>query len=381
MVSWFKDFKFFVNTVRVNLTGFSTKRKLIVIESDDWGGVRMPNKNVYDRLLKFGIQVDKSPYSRFDTLADSDDLEALFSVLSGFEDHKGNSPVITANVNTHNPDFPAIRNLGFETFISEEFTKTLERYYPNQPVFQLWQEGISKNLFFVQNHHLLHVNPYLWLQLLKQGNKHVMKSFEFESYGLGNVRTPSKNYPYLSSLLYSNPEEEKGIRQSLEKGGDEFSRIFGFTSKSFIAPRYCWAPNLETTFSEMGVEYLQGCNFHRDYDLEKMEFTRYHHVLGKKNSTGQICLFRNVRFEPSIEGGGDALSNCLSGISKAFHFNRPAVICSHRLNFIGRLDEGNRKNNLQLLRQLFKTILKQWPEVEFINTVQLGEIIRDMNTK
>ena len=61
--------------------GVKTKQRLIVIESDDWGSIRMPNKNVYNRLLDKGISLDKCPYSKFDCLENDDDFSALFSVL------------------------------------------------------------------------------------------------------------------------------------------------------------------------------------------------------------------------------------------------------------------------------------------------------------
>lgn len=42
--------------------GWKTSRKIIVIESDDWGSIRMPSKEVYNSLLKQGIRVDKDDY-------------------------------------------------------------------------------------------------------------------------------------------------------------------------------------------------------------------------------------------------------------------------------------------------------------------------------
>jgi hypothetical protein len=377
MEKYIKDLKFFYHSTKTNLNGFRTKRKLIVIESDDWGGIRMPNKKVYDKLLKFGIKVDKCPYCRFDTLAGKDDLEALFTMLTEFKDFRGNSPVITANVNTSNPDFNAIRDSKFELLITEPFTKTIESYYPNHRVFELWQEGISRGIFFVQNHHILHVNPSLWLKLLKQGNDHLLKAFELYSYGLSFATSPYIKYPYLASLIYENEVDANGVTQFLERGGCEFKRIFGFTSRSFIAPMYCWAPQLEMTFSKMGVEFIQGSNFHRDYDFTTKKFIRYHHGVGKRNTYGQFYLNRNISFEPSISGRPDAIKSCMAGISNAFLFGKPAVISSHRLNFIGQLDEENRTKNIELFRQLIVNIMKKWPEVEFVNTVQLGEIIKN----
>ncbi len=80
-----------------NYKGWTTRRKIVVIESDDWGSIRMPSKEVYQNILNTGIPIDKSPYCRYDSLATVEDLEALFTILEKFRDSNNNHPVITAN--------------------------------------------------------------------------------------------------------------------------------------------------------------------------------------------------------------------------------------------------------------------------------------------
>lgn len=53
----------------------------------------------------------------------------------------------------------------------------------------------------------------------------------------------------------------------------------------------------------------------------------------------------------------------------------PAVISSHRTNYIGGLDPKNRMESLKQLDELLGTILKQWPEERFITTTQLGQVL------
>jgi hypothetical protein len=93
----------------LNLPGWHTSRKIVVIESDDWGSIRMPSREVYEKLLKKGIRVDNDPYNKFDSLASEQDLETLFDVLKKFNDKNDNHPVITANTVIANPDFNLIR--------------------------------------------------------------------------------------------------------------------------------------------------------------------------------------------------------------------------------------------------------------------------------
>lgn len=59
----------------------------------------------------------------------------------------------------------------------------------------------------------------------------------------------------------------------------------------------------------------------------------------------------------------------------AFRWNKAAIISTHRINFIGLIDNRNREKNLKLFKILLSEIVKRWPDVEFITSEQLGDII------
>ena len=67
----------------LNYKGTKTPRKLIAIESDDWGSIRMPSKDVFAALKKQQIPVNYCDYFQNDSLASEDDLLALFVILQG----------------------------------------------------------------------------------------------------------------------------------------------------------------------------------------------------------------------------------------------------------------------------------------------------------
>src|SRR5690606_8043965 len=96
-----------------NIKGWRTNRKIIVIESDDWGAVRMPSKAVYDELLASGLKMNNCSFCKYDALASHTDLEKLFEVLLRHHDANGNNPIITANTIVANPDFDKIRKSNF----------------------------------------------------------------------------------------------------------------------------------------------------------------------------------------------------------------------------------------------------------------------------
>ena len=103
-------------------------------------------------------------------------------------------------------------------------------------------------------------------------------------------------------------------------------------------------------------------------------------VPGKKEKSGLISIVRNGTFEPSFyyQNRGKAMDLCLADIEAAFKWNQPAVISTHRINFVSGLDIKNRDENLILLEQLIKKIQKKWPDVVFLNTEQLGMLYEEL---
>lgn len=185
-----------------NIPGWHTNRKIIVIESDDWGSIRMPSKKVYRDLLKEGIRVDLCPYNKFDNLASSIDLETLFNTLTSFKDSKGNHPIITANTNVANPDFNKIDVNNYEEYYYEPFTKTLEHYYENDNVFEYWKKGMHDKLFYPQLHGREHVNPIIWMNLLRNNHIEIKKAFNLRTFGLSRITSPNIIKLHLASLIY-----------------------------------------------------------------------------------------------------------------------------------------------------------------------------------
>jgi hypothetical protein len=62
-------------------------------------------------------------------------------------------------------------------------------------------------------------------------------------------------------------------------------------------------------------------------------------------------------------------------IETAFFWNKPAIISSHRVNFCGHIDPKNREIGLSALKELLQKIVKKWPDVEFMSSVELGVLI------
>lgn len=116
----------------------------------------------------------------------------------------------------------------------------------------------------------------------------------------------------------------------------------------------------------------------------KREYGRKIRFMGQKNSIGGIYTVRNCFFEPinyqiAKENGkslDDCLQNCLAQIDDAFKNKKPAIICSHRANYVAGINQKQRDENLKCLDSLLDKILIKYPDVKFISSVKLCEIIQ-----
>ena len=353
----------------LNIPGWRTKRHIVVIESDDWGAIRMPSKEVYEKLLSEGYRVDLNKYEKNDSLATEKDLTELFNILGKYTDINGNHPVITANCAVANPDFQKIEEADFKQYFYEPFTETLKRYKGCENSFSLWKQGMDEGLFKPQFHAREHLNVAEWLHSLQtdEDTRYVFK------YGIMGLFPKGENVENNFQVALNNSKHLQQVHDEIiQEGLDLFETIFNYKSETFIAPCYTWHPSIEKTLHEHGVIGLQGMVYQHVPDNSLIR-----HWMGTKNKYGQIYTIRNAFFEPTLSTNIDNVADCISRIEYAFRWKKPAIISSHRINYIGAIHEDNRNNNLSLLDKLLSQIQKRWPDVEFMSSDQLIKIIKN----
>ena len=86
---------------------------------------------------------------------------------------------------------------------------------------------------------------------------------------------------------------------------------------------------------------------------------------------------RNVLFEQYLDENTDWASLALAEISQSFGLNRPAVVSSHRINYVGGMDMGHRDRSLKDLDRLLSGLRQRWPDVQFITSDELAELMQD----
>ena len=365
--------------IHLNYKSFSSNRQLLIIESDDWGSLRTKNKKTLAKLNTISPAVKGDRFTQLDSIADADDLSALFEALSSVKDFNGNPACITANVCTANPDFNTIKASNFEEFHYKPFTETLEEYSSRDHLLQLWKNGEQQKLFIPQLHGREHLHAPMWLAELKAGNKELLKAFELGSFGIPYKPVFYEKRKNLQAALdrYYIAGEIEFQKQWIKDSVAIFKNTFGYYSKSFIAPAYIWHKDLHQDLADANVKTLQGIKLQYEpkNKLSSDYYRKLHYTGEIDKKSGLTYTTRNVFFEPASAPEKDWVNITLKGIDNAFKNNKPAIIGSHRINYIGSLNEQNRKNNLSMLKTILKAIVLKYPKVEFISSAELSEIL------
>lgn len=355
-----------------NSIGSKINRKVVVFESDDWGAVRMRDQKAFIHLKANGIPVHRSLYDSLDSLERKSDLTLLLEVLGNYENSSGCSPVFTFNTVMGNPDFEAIKRDDFKNYHFRDLFQSYKHYY-GEDNKSLWRGGMSQRLIRPQFHAREHLNVPLWMKDLKSGNKETRLAFDHGFYGLKTQTSSSLQKSYLASYRAETSDEFVQMCAIALEGLIRFKNTFGYSSRSFIAANYVWPKELESFLNRHGVHYIQTQRGHIAPVLNRNKVKVYRHYFGQKNKSGQRYLLRNVLFEPYLNQDKDWVDSTMKEISNAFFWEKPAIICSHRINYVSNMSVKHRDASLRKLNELLRRIIQKWPDVQFMSSDQLGD--------
>lgn len=347
-----------------------------MFESDDWGAVRTPSREVFERLRdsRNGIRVNR--FDELDCLESREDLEALGEVLgatgSGSE---AGAARFTCNMVLGNPDFNAIKAAAFERYINESLFSSYQRVY-GQKLEPLWQQLQSQELVQPQFHAREHLNVALWMKDLRAGNPATLEAFRMGCYGhMQKTGSPHHGH-YLAAYHPDSPDDLVRKSHILGVGLKLFEDVFGFRSITMIPCNYTWADGLTDRLAAEGVTALQGARIAHMADVGKAGKLLVNRRYWTAEPSDKLAnIVRNVTFEPYAIPDEDPVPRALCEISRAFLWGKPAVVSTHRINYVSGLDIRHRDRSLRSLRQLIDAIKKRWPDAEFLTSDELAKVM------
>lgn len=368
------------DTIRLikNLPGKKTSRKIVCIYIDDYGSIRVKDKQAYETLKAAGLPMDSTRYAKFDTLASSEDLQMMFEVLQSVKDSQGHHACLTPYANIANPDFEKIRESGYTQYYREPFTTTLKRYgTSHEKSYELWKQGIDEHLFHPEYHGTEHINVLRFMQALQRGHKTTHLAFDNESVALPII-PGDEPLRHESTVFYiEKAEENEALKEDIRVGMKMFEDLLGYRPKQFTPGAGIYSPALHGVLKEEGIEYINVQRY-LPYPLGDGKFVKKFLSNGKKNEAGQRYVVRNCAFEPywdNCKRNDNAVAGCLENVAAAFRMHAPAIVSTHRVNFVGSLESTHRDDSLQQLKTLLQEITKRWPDVEFMDGTQMCNIV------
>jgi hypothetical protein len=362
-----------------NIPGWKTNRKIIVIESDDWGSVRIRNRAAYLALKNKGLNVDRIHYDSLESIESNEDLELLFDLLLSFKDLHGNHPVITPMCIMGNPNFDKIKDSEFQSYFFQPLHETIKEFPGSDRILELWRKGKELNIFVPEIHGREHINVRRYMMILQSHEGKEGLRYALEHHCVGPSGYLNYVYPnYLGALHPVSKDEIIELHDYIIEAGQLFESYMGYKPRVFIAPNAEEPKELERSLHQIGVKYLTRSK-KRLYPLGDGKYAKEWNFIGQRNALGQMYLNRNAFFEPVCWGEHEHITNwvdsCLKEIEIAFRWSKPAVISSHRVNYVGNISAQNREKGLKELRRLLSGILKRWPDVEFVSSFELGETV------
>lgn len=357
-----------------NRLGWKFDHPILVIESDDWAMIRMGGSCSQQRLRQIGYPVDECPFNRVDNLETADDLQMLAEVLQSVRDINGRPAVLTANMVMANPDFDKIRESHFTQYFYIPFDEGLRSSVSPQTVEVYRQMALSK-LIRPQLHGREHTSVERWLAALRKGDSRFIDAFNEGMYTVHPGGMTVSNRDCLDALgLGPDDVGFPDLHRIIDEAQKLFIKFWGEPSVSFIAPCYAWHPQTEKILAKVGVKYLQGSRVQRvPVSGWSGSYRRVYHFTGQRNQYGQRYLVRNVELEPTISGNeSSCINKAIVETKAAFDQSTPAIVSSHRLNYMGSIDPHNRDQGLRVLRSYLQRVVKLWPNVEFLSSDELG---------
>ena len=362
-----------------NLPGTKTKRKLVVIYVDDYGSIRVRDKQAYNNLLKAGLAVDKTRYG-YDTLCTTEDLQMLFDVLTSVKDKNGHHAVFTPFANIANPDFERIKNSGFQQYYREPFTETMKRLgSAYDGAYQLWKQGIASGIFRPEYHGTEHISVWKFMKALQEGHKSTVLSFENESVASPFFPDEPKIDHDTAVFDIVKASDNDSLKTDIKVGLDMFEELLGYRAVQFTPGAAIYSPLLHDSLLQNGIKSIHVQRY-KAYPLGDGKYEKSFLYTGKTNEVGQRYIVRNCVFEPFLDDRThnlNAVNNCLLNIDAAFRMHAPAMVSTHRVNFAGAIESIHRDESLRMLNELLHEIVKRWPDVEFVSGATLDKILFD----
>ncbi|WP_426416968.1 hypothetical protein [Aestuariirhabdus sp. LZHN29] len=153
----------------------------------------------------------------------------------------------------------------------------------------------------------------------------------------------------------------------------EHKDVFGMMPSVAVPPTFVWNDEVEAGWLKGGITTLMTPG-HRSVERDGDHFVRDRRDIanGDLTASGLLCLVRNGYFEP-YKGVG--VNQCLQMVEHAIACGRPAIIETHRWNYI-HPDLSVRERCYSELASLLRIVVERYPAVASVSSEVLADRYR-----
>jgi hypothetical protein len=342
--------------------GFRFSRPLILIQSDDWGRVGVRDVEGREELVAAGLNLGERPYDLY-SLETAEDVNALTDVLRSIQDSVGQAPCVEMNFVVANVDFTASIATGFRGIPLKTLADGLPGRWGRAGLYDAYRKGIEARVFSPALHGTTHFCQQAVIQTLThdgdRGN--LLRTLWKSETPYIHWRMPWIGYEYWDPEKASSerfiPEEEQ--QRWISWAAEAYRRFFEHDAVSACAPGYRSETATHRIWKEHGIRVAQN----------GPGTVRAPHW----DEHGLLHTYRSLDFEPALNSEL-RVEDCVKSAEDWLTRGLPLTLSMHSINFHSTLAPFRRKT-LSMLQDLLAALKKRRPDLLYVNTRQLLEIV------
>jgi hypothetical protein len=316
------------------------KHPVLIIESDDWGA---------------------GPVEQADA------LKQISHLLEKFADRDRRRPVMTLGMILAVAD-------GEKTLSSGDYHRQQISSRTHGPLLNAIKSGIESGVFSLQLHGMEHYWPPALL-LASKTDKTVMDWLAHApQLSTEELPSPLQSRWVDASILPSRHLSANAVQLAAKEEVAAFQQIFGTVPRVAVPPTFIWTEDVEKAWAAAGVTVVitPGNRFEsRDESGRPAGNGRAIHNGQSSENNRIVYLVRDDYFEPSL---GHTAVQAIGRLSAKTRLGRPTLYEMHRFNFLG--SEKKRNRALEELECLLGEVLKQYPDLAFLSSIELATILK-----
>ena len=313
---------------------------VFIIESDDWGPGPAEHAQALTRLA---------------------------SILCRFVDRRGRHPVTTLGLVLSAPDTGRTIGANFNQ---------LHRLMLSDPRFREVRRsialGVERGVFAPQLHGLEHYWPPALLAAART-DPAVKSWLSQKEIPASEDLPPSLQSRWTDArTLPSQPIHSDLVRHAVAEEVSAFEAYLGRRPAVVVPPTFVWNETAEAAWAAAEVEVLVTPGRRNSgRDATGGLISDGGPVLNCERGVGGLTyLVRDVYFEPAL---GHSSAQALSAIERKNDLGRPALIETHRFNFVG--NTAKTESSFRALESVLEAVLRRFPDTRFMSCEELARLL------